>query len=72
MAEPAAVPIAPIDEVLSRFNGDAHAALEAALTDLAFLRRELTLASLAMSYGFARGWRPKIEGCESIAASPGI
>lgn len=50
-----------VDDVLARFDGDARAALEAALCDIAFLRKEITFASLAMSYGFARGWRPKIE-----------
>lgn len=49
-----------IDAVLARFNGDAHAALDAALHDITFLQHELILASLAMSYGYARGWRPKV------------
>jgi hypothetical protein len=50
-----------IGAVLARFNGNAHAALECALSDIAFLQKEITYASLAMSYGFARGWRPSIE-----------
>lgn len=47
--------------VLARFDGDAVKALAAAIEDIEHLQRELGLASLAMSYGFARGWRPKIE-----------
>ena len=69
MAEPAkamnseAVPSdsLDIDAVLERFEGNAVAALSAALDDVAFLRREIQFARLAMSYGFARGWRPKLE-----------
>lgn len=57
-----------LDAVLARFNGDAVAALQAALEDVAFLRRELTFASLAMSYGFARGWRPAIERPDGAAS----
>ncbi|MCV0394371.1 MAG: hypothetical protein K5872_15975 [Rhizobiaceae bacterium] len=68
MTEPAktregeAMPDLAIDDVLIRFDGDHHAALVAALSDIAHLRRELQFASLAMSYGFARGWRPSILG----------
>lgn len=47
-----------MDAVLARFGGDPHAALEAALADVAYLSRELDTASLAMSFGFARGWTP--------------
>ena len=50
-----------VDSVLARFEGDAVAALTAALDDVGFLRREVALARLAMSYGFARGWRPALE-----------
>ncbi|MCL4745124.1 MAG: hypothetical protein KJZ83_06880 [Burkholderiaceae bacterium] len=50
-----------VDSILSRFDGDARAALCAALDDIAFLRREIEFAALAMSYGFTRGWRPALE-----------
>jgi predicted ATPase len=50
-----------LEAILDRFNGDSRAALEAALSDIAFLRKELHFASLAMSYGFARGWTPCTE-----------
>lgn len=50
-----------VDVVLRNFDGDARAALGAALEDLAFLRREIEFARLAMSYGFSRGWRPALE-----------
>lgn len=69
MAEPAmatggeAMPDAgmEVEVVLARFGGDARSALAAALDDVAFLRREIEYARLAMSYGFARGWRPALE-----------
>ena len=47
-----------IDAVLAQFNGDPHAALRAAIDDIAYLRSELVFASLTMSYGYARGWTP--------------
>jgi hypothetical protein len=50
-----------VEVVLARFDGDARAALVAALDDVAFLRREIAFARFAMSYGFARGWRPALE-----------
>lgn len=50
-----------LDAVLARFDGDAQAALAAALEDVSFLRREIAFARLAMSYGFARGWLPALE-----------
>lgn len=50
-----------LEAILARFNGDSRAALEAALSDIVFLRKELDFASLAMSYGFARGWKPCTE-----------
>lgn len=69
MAEPAKAtngeaapgPCLDIDAVLERFEGDAVAALSAALEDVVFLPREIQFARLAMSYGFARGWKPKLE-----------
>jgi hypothetical protein len=44
--------------VLAVYAGDHRAAIEALLADRAYLERELAFASLAMSFGFARGWRP--------------
>ena len=50
-----------IDEALSRHDGDPRATVATLLADCAYLRWQLELAGRAMSYGFARGWRPKIE-----------
>lgn len=69
MAEPALAPDgeavpehhSDVDAVIATFGGDARAALAAALEDISFLRREIGFARLAMSYGFARGWRPAID-----------
>ena len=54
-------PPATVDSVIAAYGGDARAALTAALDDVAYLRREIELAQLAMSFGFARGWRPALE-----------
>lgn len=47
-----------IEAVLARFDGDPYAALGAAIDDISYLHKELTFASLLMSYGYARGWAP--------------
>jgi len=46
------------EAVLARFDGDPYAALGAAIDDITYLQKELTFASLLMSYGYARGWTP--------------
>ena len=50
-----------IDEALVWHDGDARAAIATLLADCAYLRWQLELAHRAMSHGFTRGWRPKIE-----------
>jgi hypothetical protein len=45
-------------QVLNLYDGDALAAIDAMMADIDYLREELTVASLAMSFGFARGWQP--------------
>lgn len=47
-----------IDEALAYHQGDARATVAALLAERDFLLREIEYAALAMSYGFARGWRP--------------
>ncbi|KXF78532.1 dehydrogenase [Paramesorhizobium deserti] len=49
-----------IEEVLAYHGGDARAAIKALLEDRHFLIREVELASLAMSTGYARGWKPSV------------
>nr|WP_278388388.1 hypothetical protein [Brucella intermedia] len=49
-----------IDLVLNYHKGDARAAIESLLKDRDFLVKEIEYASLAMSMGFARGWKPTI------------
>lgn len=55
-------PSSDAESVLALFDGDAKAAIEALIADRAFLVRELDYASLAMSFGFSRGWKPKVGG----------
>jgi hypothetical protein len=47
-----------IEEALAYHQGDARATIAALLAERDFLLREIEYASLAMSYGFARGWKP--------------
>ncbi|WP_433762640.1 hypothetical protein [Brucella anthropi] len=49
-----------IEMVLAYHKGDARAAIEALLKDRDFLVKEIEYASLAMSMGFARGWKPTV------------
>ncbi|MCI1001768.1 hypothetical protein HWD97_16920 [Ochrobactrum sp. C6C9] len=49
-----------IDLVLAYYDGDVRAAIEALLKDRDFLVKEIEYASLAMSMGFARGWKPTV------------
>jgi hypothetical protein len=49
-----------VELVLAYHNGDARAAIEALLKDRDFLIREIEYASLAMSLGFSRGWKPTV------------
>ena len=47
-----------IDEALAYHQGDVRATVAALLAERDFLLREIEYATLAMSYGFARGWKP--------------
>ncbi|MEL4373528.1 CUE domain-containing protein [Brucella cytisi] len=47
-----------IELVLAYHKGDVRAAIESLLKDQDFLVKEIEYASLAMSMGFARGWKP--------------
>ncbi|KAB2681706.1 CUE domain-containing protein [Brucella tritici] len=49
-----------IELVLAYHKGDVRAAIESLLKDRDFLVKEIEYASLAMSMGFARGWKPTI------------
>lgn len=49
-----------IEMVLAYHKGDMRAAMEALLKDRDFLIKEIEYASLAMSLGFSRGWKPTV------------
>ncbi|ASV83172.1 hypothetical protein CES85_3950 [Ochrobactrum quorumnocens] len=49
-----------IEMVLAYHKGDIRAAMEALLKDRDFLIKEIEYASLAMSLGFSRGWKPTV------------
>ncbi|MBV2143103.1 hypothetical protein KUG47_06290 [Falsochrobactrum sp. TDYN1] len=49
-----------IEQVLSYYKGDVRAAIEGLLKDRDFLVKEIEYASLAMSFGYSRGWKPSI------------
>lgn len=50
-----------IDWMIIEHGGDVRAALETSMSEVERLREELAFATLAMSYGFARGWQPKVQ-----------
>lgn len=50
-----------IDWMILEHGGDVRAALETSMSEVERLRKELAFATLAMSYGFARGWQPKVQ-----------
>jgi hypothetical protein len=47
---------AALEFVLSTFDGDAYAALGAAIAEIGRLEKALALASAGSSFGFSRGW----------------
>lgn len=49
-----------IEEILSYYGGDAKAAMHDMLRDRDFLLREIELASMAISPGYTRGWKPTV------------
>jgi hypothetical protein len=61
---------ADTDATIAAFGGDPREAVKALLTDNAALQSELDFASLAMSYGFTRGWSARLrEGSQGIRAA---
>lgn len=49
-----------IELVLAYHNGNVRDAIKTLLKDRDFLIKEIEYASLAMSMGFARGWKPTV------------
>lgn len=60
MSEPALKHDEEIDQLIAEHGGDVHAAIEQLLSEKNFLIKELEYASLAMGFGYARGWKPKM------------
>ncbi|GAA4178850.1 hypothetical protein [Shinella granuli] len=56
-----AAPQQEIDAVIEAYGGDARAAVRELLADADFLRDQLYTASVLVSKGYARGWRPQYE-----------
>jgi hypothetical protein len=52
---------ADTDATIAAFGGDPREAVKALLKDNAALQSELDFASLAMSYGFTRGWSGRLR-----------
>jgi hypothetical protein len=59
MNEPALKYYDEVDQLLTKHNGDVHAAIGMLLSERDLLIKELQFASIAMGHGFARGWKPK-------------
>lgn len=49
-----------IELVLAYHKGDVRAAIESLLKDRDFLVKEIEYASLAVSHGYTRGWKPTV------------
>lgn len=49
-----------IELVLAYHKGDARAAIESLLKDRDFLVKEIAIASMAVSQGYTRGWKPTV------------
>lgn len=49
------------DLVIEAYGGDARAAVRELLADADFLRDQLYTASVLVSKGYARGWKPQYE-----------
>ncbi len=49
-----------IELVLAYHNGDTRAAIKALLEDREFLAQQIAIASMAVSHGYTRGWKPTV------------
>jgi hypothetical protein len=50
-----------VDTILDHHHGNARDAIRELLADADFLRDQLYTASMLMSRGMGRGWRPRYE-----------
>lgn len=50
-----------VDAVIDAHGGDARAAVRELMADADFLREQLYTASMLVSKGYARGWKPRYE-----------
>lgn len=49
-----------IELVLAYHKGDVRAAIKALLEDREFLAQQIAIASMAVSHGYTRGWKPTV------------
>ncbi|GHC79229.1 hypothetical protein [Limoniibacter endophyticus] len=49
-----------VQKLLDQYEGNHVRAIEDLIAHVEHLEREITFASLAMSYGFSRGWKPDV------------
>ncbi|MCO7728818.1 hypothetical protein NJB93_19755 [Brucella intermedia] len=49
-----------IDLVITYYGGDTRAAIKALLEDREFLAQQIAIASMAVSQGYTRGWKPTV------------
>lgn len=59
------------DDAVAACDGDMRATVKALVADNIGLQRELDFASLAMSYGFSRGWFARQREARADAARNG-
>ncbi|WP_297323056.1 hypothetical protein [uncultured Bartonella sp.] len=49
-----------IDLLIANYNGDVKALIKRLLDDRQMLIHQVEVAACAMSFGYGRGWKPKI------------
>ncbi|MEJ1117879.1 hypothetical protein V9K92_05285 [Phyllobacterium sp. CCNWLW109] len=57
------------DQLIAEHGGDVQAAIAKLMDERSFLIKELEYASLAMGFGYARGWKPKLSRRPEAEAS---
>ncbi|MEP7453494.1 hypothetical protein [Phyllobacterium sp. SB3] len=50
-----------VERLIAEHGGDVQAAFTALLSERSLLIKELEYASLAMGFGYARGWKPRLS-----------
>ncbi|MEI4482665.1 MULTISPECIES: hypothetical protein [unclassified Phyllobacterium] len=61
MNEPELMHDDEVEQLIAEHDGDVQAVIAKLMDERSFLIKELEYASLAMGFGYARGWKPKLS-----------